>query len=125
MAVRTALSGAAELTVAWEDTAEAARSGDVPVLGTPRLIALCEQAAVEALHGSLDPGRTSVGARVEVAHLAAVAVGSTVRAVAALERTEGRRMVFSVTVNDACGLVAAGKVTRVVVERDHFVAKAR
>ncbi len=100
-------------------------SGDVPVLGTPRVVSLCEEASIEALAGLLTESQTSVGTRVEIAHLAPVAVGSTVRAAANLERSEGRRLIFSVSVTDACGLVAAGKVTRVVVERDHFVAKAR
>jgi fluoroacetyl-CoA thioesterase len=113
------------MVVASGDTAAAVGSGDVPVLATPRLVSLCEQAAVEALAGVLGAGKTSVGSRVEVAHLAAVAVGSSVRAVASLERAEGRRLVFSVSVTDACGLVAAGRLTRVIVDRDDFVGKAR
>lgn len=125
MPVKNAITGAAELVVAWEDTAEAVRSGDVPVLATPRVVSLCEQASVEALAGVLEDGRTSVGNRVEVAHLAPVAVGSKVRAVASLERAEGRRLVFSVSVSDDYGLVAAGKVTRVVVDRAAFIDKAR
>ncbi|HLH47339.1 MAG TPA: hotdog domain-containing protein [Acidimicrobiales bacterium] len=123
--MKNAITGAAELVVAWEDTAEAVRSGDVPVLATPRVVSLCEQASVEALAGVLEDGRTSVGNRVEVAHLAPVAVGSKVRAVASLERAEGRRLVFSVSVSDDYGLVAAGKVTRVVVDRAAFIDKAR
>jgi fluoroacetyl-CoA thioesterase len=107
------------------DTAEAMHSGDVPVLSTPRIVGLCEEASMEALGGLLTPEQTSVGSRVEIAHLAPVAVGSTVRASATLERSEGRRLIFSVSVSDVCGLVAAGKITRVVVERAHFVAKAR
>jgi fluoroacetyl-CoA thioesterase len=107
------------------DTAASMHSGDVPVLGTPRIVSLCEEASMDALSGLLTPTQTSVGTRVEIAHLAPVAVGSTVRALATLERSEGRRLIFSVSVTDACGLVAAGKVTRVVVDRDHFVSKAR
>lgn len=125
MSVKHALTGSVDLVVAWEDTAEALGSGDVPVLATPRVVTLCEVAAVRALDHHLEAGQTSVSSRVELAHLAAVGVGTEVRAVASLERTEGRRLVFSVSVSDGCGLVAAGKVTRVVVDRDHFVQKAR
>ena len=53
--------------------------------------------------------------RVQLDHLQPTAVGSTVMAEAVLEKVEGRRLIFTVTVSDACGLVAAGKVTRVVV----------
>ena len=47
----------------------ALRSGDVPVLGTPRVIALAEQATVEAVDGQLPEGRTTVGYQVQLAHL--------------------------------------------------------
>ena len=40
-----------------------------------------------------------------------------------LEKVEGRRLKFSVSVADARGLVAAGKITRVVVERERFMDK--
>lgn len=119
------MTGEAELLVTWEDTAAAFRSGDVAVLATPRIVALCEEATALALAGTLTEGKTSVGTRVELTHLAAVGIGSSVRAVAGLERTEGRRLVFSVSVSDSSGLVAVGKVTRVVVDRDHFLGKAR
>jgi fluoroacetyl-CoA thioesterase len=100
-------------------------SGDVDVLATPRLIALCEEAGFRAVKGALDSGRTSVGVRVQVDHLAPVAIGSTVTAEAILEKVEGRRLVFTVSVTDAAGLVGAGRMTRVVVDTDAFMAKAR
>lgn len=125
MSVNVGVQAVVELVVTAGDTAQAMRAGDVAVLGTPRVVALCEEATMSALANHLRDGRTSVGSRVELSHLAPVAVGSTVRATATLERTEGRRLIFSVSVSDACGLVAAGRVTRVVVDRDHFVGKAR
>jgi predicted thioesterase len=48
-----------------------------------------------------------------------------VTATATLERAEGRRLVFSTSVNDARGLVAAGRVTRVLVDAASFLEKAR
>lgn len=108
-----------------EDTALAVGSGDVPVLATPRLVALCEQAACEALRPQLGPGQTSVGFRAEITHLVPVLVGSRVVASAGMERTDGKRIVFNVTVTDKCGLVAAGKVVRVVVDTETFMEKAR
>jgi fluoroacetyl-CoA thioesterase len=123
--LRSGAQATVELEVAPADTALALGSGDVDVLGTPRVIALCEEAAVAALAGRLEKGQTSVGARVELTHLAPTRVGSVVRACATLERTEGRRLVFSVLVSDYCGLVAAGKMTRIVVDRAAFLDKAR
>jgi fluoroacetyl-CoA thioesterase len=125
MSVAIGLCGEVELTVTAADTARAMRSGEVAVLATPRVVALCEQASCAALAGHLAEGETSVGTRVELAHLAPVAVGSTVRAVATLEKAEGRRLVFNVSVTDNAGLVAAGKVTRVVVAMEDFLRKTR
>ncbi|MCU1370700.1 MAG: hypothetical protein JWO77_1894 [Ilumatobacteraceae bacterium] len=113
------------LVVSADDTAVAARSGDVPVLSTPRIVALCEEAAVAAVAGHLAGDETTVSMRVQLDHLAPSAVGSTVNASAKLEKVEGRRLKFSVSVSDARGLVAAGKVTRVVVERDRFMDKCQ
>lgn len=107
------------------DTAEALHSGTVPVLATPRLIALCEEATCNAISGELPEGCTSVGKRVQFDHLVPVGVGSDVRAEVTLDRIEGRRLTFSVSVSDGSGLVAAGKVSRVIVDRAAFLRNAR
>ena len=119
------LHGSAKLVVSDADTAIALKSGDVAVLGTPRLIALVEEAALGAVAESLPVGQTTVGMRVQVDHLAPTNVGSAVAAEATLEKVEGRRLTFTVSVTDSCGLVAAGKVTRVIVETERFLEKAR
>jgi fluoroacetyl-CoA thioesterase len=117
--------GEVTLVVGAADTAVALGSGDVEVLGTPKVVALVEQAAVEALRGALPEGSTSVGMRVQLDHLRPTAVGVKVVADAVLERIEGRRLVFTVSVSDPAGLVAAGRVTRVLVEVQRFLDKSR
>ena len=107
------------------DTAIALRSGDVPVLGTPKVVALCEQAAVEAIHAELAPGSTTVGMRVQLDHLQPTGVGIEVTVEAVLEKVEGRRLHFHVNVNDPRGLVATGRVTRVIVDTERFLDKSR
>lgn len=114
-----------ELVVGEDDTALAVGSGDVPVLGTPRLIALCEAATVKALAPSLDEGQTSVGIKVRLDHHNPTAVGETVRAEAVLEKVEGRRLTFTVSAQDGRGLIGAGRVTRVVVDRERFLEKLK
>jgi len=122
------LSAQVELTVGAEDTAEYFRSGDVPVLATPRLIALCEEATCRATGGHLTDAQASVATRVQFDHLAPVALGAVVLAEATLVKVEGRRLTFTVSAarlgGDAGGLVGAGRVTRVVVDRATFLAKA-
>src|SRR5437899_11940883 len=115
MAIEPGLAASADLTVEESDTAEAFHSGDVPVLGTPRIAALMEEATVAALHGHLDAKATTVGMRVQLDHLIPVAVGDNVRADATLERCERRRLTLAVSVTGDPGLAAAGKGTRVPV----------
>ena len=119
------LKGMASMVVSENDTALAVGSGTVLVLATPRVIALCEQATCAALTGHLDDGCTTVGMRVQLDHLRPTAVGGKVEAEAVLEKIEGRRLTFMVTASDTKGLVAAGKVTRVLVEVDRFMDKTQ
>ncbi|GLZ62182.1 MULTISPECIES: thioesterase family protein [Micromonospora] len=113
-----------ELTVTDADTAQAVGSGDVPVLGTPRVLALAEAATVAATATGMPPGSTTVGTRVELEHLAPTVVGRTVRAQALLAAVDGRRLSFEVTVSDGDQTVARGLVERILVDRARFVERA-
>ncbi|HET9600591.1 MAG TPA: hotdog domain-containing protein [Acidimicrobiales bacterium] len=121
MAVKPGARAEITLTVREGDTAIALCSGQVPVLATPRVVALCEEATVAAVDGTLPGGQTTVGMRIQLDHLQPNAVGSTVAAEAVLDKVEGRRLHFTVSVRDHRGLVACGKVTRVVVDTDRFL----
>jgi predicted thioesterase len=118
------LAASIELKVEEADTAAALRSGDVPMLGTPRLVALVEEASVAAIRDQLEPGMTTVGMRVQLDHLIPTPVGDTVKADATLERVEGRRLTFTFSVTSNRGLVSAGRIVRVMVNRDRFIEKA-
>jgi predicted thioesterase len=124
MPLRPGLSATASIVVGDADTAIALRTGDVPVVATPRVVQLAEEASVQAVDGELAEGTTTVGYRVQLDHLAPTAVGGTMHAEATLETVESRRLTFRVSVSDGRGLVAAGKITRVVVERARFLEKA-
>jgi fluoroacetyl-CoA thioesterase len=117
-------SAEVELTVGDADTAVAMGSGEVPVLATPRVVALCEEASVAAVAAALRPDETTVGHSVQLDHVAPTRVGRRVRAEATLMKVEGRRLTFNVSVNDARGLVAVGKLTRVMVNTDRFMERA-
>ncbi len=113
-----------QLTVTDADTAQAMGSGDVPVLGTPRVLALAEAATVAATASKLPPGATTVGTRVELDHRAATPVGRTVVAEARLSKVDGRRLTFEVSVHDGTEVVADGRVERALVDRHRFVERA-
>lgn len=109
-----------ELVVGEADTAAAMGSGDVPVLATPRVLALAEEAAVAVLDGTLEEGLTSVGSYAEVEHLAPTPVGATVVAEATLESVNGRSLSFVVVVRQADVEVARVRHRRAVMRRTRF-----
>lgn len=102
-------------------TAIALGSGDVPVLGTPRVVALCEEASVVAIDGLLDPEQTTVGTNISVDHTAPSAVGSTVVATAAVVSVDDRSIEFSVAVAEAGQTVAEGTHRRAIINRARFL----
>ncbi|MBB5115026.1 thioesterase family protein [Micromonospora echinospora] len=118
------LTARVELTVTDADTAQAVGSGDVPVLGTPRVLALAEAATVAATATRMPSGSTTVGVRVELEHRAATPVGRTVAAHAELVKVDGKRLVFEVTVTDGPTVAAQGRVERALVDRQRFVERA-
>lgn len=124
MTARPGLSGRRSLTVTDSDTALALGSGDVPVLATPRIVAVCEAAACAAVEGQLEDGTTTVGLAVDVKHLAPIAVGCTVDAEARLEAVDGRRLTFSMKVTRGDAEIARGRHVRVVVDREQFLERA-
>ena len=118
------LTARVELTVTDADTAQAVGSGDVPVLGTPRVLALAEAATGAATATRMPSGSTTVGVRVELEHRAATPVGRTVAAHAELVKVDGKRLVFEVTVTDGPTVAAQGRVERALVDRQRFVERA-
>jgi fluoroacetyl-CoA thioesterase len=123
MAIGT--QGVVTVQVNPANTALALGSGDLPVFGTPALVAALEQAAVRSLGEALEPGETTVGTWMQVAHLAASPVGVAVRAEAELTAVAGRILTFAVRAYDPREKIAEGEHRRAVVRRDRFLAKAQ
>jgi fluoroacetyl-CoA thioesterase len=123
--MRTGQTATLQFEVAEADTAAAVGSGDLPVLGTPRLLAWCEAATCAAVADSLDAASTSVGTRVAIEHLAASPVGERVEVTASIAHVDGRLVRFSVAASHFGDgkVVGTGEVTRVVVDRDRFLAR--
>ncbi|MFY0406337.1 thioesterase family protein [Solicola sp. PLA-1-18] len=124
MSITAGQSASVDHVVTDDDTALALGSGDLPVLGTPRLVAWCEEATCAAIATEVDGASSSVGTRVDVEHVAASAVGTTVTATAAVTDVDGRLVSFEVVARDDAGqVVAHGRVRRVVVRREPFLAR--
>lgn len=121
----TGQSATLQFEVTEADTAAAVGSGDLPVLGTPRLLAWCEAATCAAIAETLEPSRTSVGTRVSLEHLAASPVGERVEVQASVAYVDGRLVRFSVAASHVSDgkVVGTGEVTRVVVDRERFLSR--
>ena len=118
------LTARVELTVTDADTAQTQGSGDVPVLASPRVLALAEAATVAATARHIPGGITTVGVRAEVSHVAPTPVGRSVTALATLAKVEGRRLFFEVVVRRGDLLVAEVLIERMVLDRQRFIERA-
>ncbi|MDA2979114.1 MAG: thioesterase [Actinomycetota bacterium] len=114
-------TGIIEFVVDEASTAIALGSGDVPVLGTPKVVALIEQASIAAIGAQIEQESTTVGTKVMIRHLSPTKVGATVRAEAVVEDVRNGRITIAVKVTEGNTLVAEGSHVRVVVDRDRFM----
>lgn len=114
------LRGEARRIVTDDLTAIRLGSGDVPVFGTPALLALLEEASLAALHGSLEEEMTTVGMWVELEHLAPSRVGAEVRGFAHLDAVDGRTLEFSCEAYDGDTLIGRARHRRALVKRARF-----
>ncbi len=117
-------AGHVELVVSEADTAQTYGSGDVPVLATPKLVAIIEQACLSALNGHLDEGQTTVGLAIDLKHFAPTVVGRMVAAEARLDSVDGRKLTFSCRVFEGEQEIARARHVRVAVDRADFLARA-
>jgi predicted thioesterase len=100
-------------------------SGTVRVLGTPAMVALMESTSLRAVASGLEEGMTTVGTAVHINHIRPTPPGGTITCTAALEKIDGRKLVFKVEASDAKGKIGEGTHERVVVDEKKFMAKAR
>lgn len=98
-------------------------SGDLAVFATPAMVALMENAAMQAVAQALPEGATTVGAEMNVTHIKPSGVGAKVSATATLTAVEGRKLTFSVVASDDGGVIGEGVHIRYVVDRERFMAK--
>jgi predicted thioesterase len=115
--------GEAHGSVTEQNTAIALGSGDVPVFATPALLALMEEAAINAIQGALEEGTTSVGVSADLRHLAATAIGGAVRAQARLTLVEGRRLAFRILAYDGKQQIGEATHERRIVDRARFLER--
>lgn len=117
------LTFTATTLVDCNNTANTLGSGDMDVFATPAMVALMENAAMNAVAPHLAEGQTTVGTEISTSHIKASALGATITATATLTAIDGRKLTFAVTAREGENTIGEGTHTRFVVDRERFLAK--
>lgn len=118
------IKGQMTITVEKENTAEVMKSGTLQVFATPAMIALMEETAWKSVADELEEGTSTVGTNLNVKHLSASPVGIKVTCNTTLVEVDGRRLVFSVEVEDEAGKIGEGIHERFIIQSEKFQKKA-
>ena len=123
--IEVGLKHTSGLTVTEAVTAIAVGSGDMPVLATPMMMALMENAAMLAVKDELPEGCTTVGGHIESSHLMPSKIGDVVRAEAEVTEIKGKKIEFRVSAYSGDTLLGEGTHLRFIVEREKFLSKLK
>ncbi|MEG1633840.1 MAG: thioesterase family protein [Oscillospiraceae bacterium] len=123
MEIKIGLKGSMEATVTPTMTASHFGSGAQEVLATPVMIGMMEGASATSLEPFLEAGQSSVGTRVDIAHLSATPLNMKIRTESEVIEVERRRILFSVKAFDEVGLIGEGTHERFIIDAEKFMAK--
>ena len=119
--IEIGLKHTSELTVTDAITAIQMGSGDMPVLATPAMMALMENAAMLAVADELPEGCTTVGGHIESSHLKPSKIGDNVSATAEVTKVDGKKIEFKIAAYSGDVLLGEGKHLRFIVDRGKFL----
>ena len=117
------LKHTSELIVNDALTAIQMGSGDMPVLATPAMMALVENAAMLAVIDELPEGCTTVGGHIESSHLKPSKIGDKVTAKAEVTKVDGKKIQFKESASSDDILLGEGTHLRFIVDRERFMSK--
>ena len=121
--IETGQKHTSELTVTEDVTAVTIGSGDMPVLATPAMLALMENAAMLAVADSLTDGETTVGGHIESSHLKPSKIGDKITATAEVIKVAGKKIEFKISAHSNDVLLGEGTHLRFIVDRNKFIEK--
>lgn len=121
--IEIGLKHTSELTVTEAVTAINIGSGDMPVLATPAMLALMENAAMLAVANKLPEGSTTVGGHIESSHLKPSKLGEKVSASAEVIKVEGKKIWFNIKAYSGVSLLGEGTHLRFVVDKVAFMSR--
>lgn len=123
--IKEGLTHTSKIKVTLENCASAVGSGGLDVFATPSMVALMENAAMNAVAPFLPEGSTTVGAEIDTSHIKPSALGAEIEATATLTAVEGRKLIFDVEARDTSGTIGKGTHVRFIVDIERFMAKVK
>ena len=123
--LKEGLTYTSSVKVTLENCASAVGSGGLDVFATPSMVALMENAAMNAVAPYLPEGSTTVGSQIDVAHMKPSALGAEITATATLTAVDGRKLLFDVMAADGDGTIGKGTHVRFIVDIERFMAKLK
>ena len=113
--------GSFSLVVAPEHLANRFKDATLPpVLATPVMIMIMENAALNAIKPYLDANESALGTRVDVRHLAATPAGRRVEGTAEVTRVDGRHIEFTIQATDGTEVIGVGSHERMIIDLVRF-----
>lgn len=119
------LKNTSQTVVTEVNTAKVMGSGNLDVFATPAMVALMENAAMNAVASDLPNGSTTVGSLMKTSHIKPSGIGTTITATAELIAVEGRKLTFHVSASDGESIIGEGEHVRFVVDIERFMEKVK
>ena len=121
--LKEGLKYTSRVTVEKANCASMVGSGGMDVFATPSMVALMENAAMNAVADVLPEGSTTVGIEISTSHVKASGIGAEINATAVLVAIDGRKLVFEIEACDGEGVIGKATHSRFIVDRERFLSK--
>ena len=123
MELKAGIKNRKEAIVTAELCADAWGSGGLAVYATPAMVALMESTAWSSVEPYMEEGKSTVGTKLDIAHVSASPVGARIECESELIEIDGRRLVFKVSATDDAGLIGEGTHERYIINVEKFMAR--
>lgn len=121
--LKQGLSYILETTVTENDLAINLKSGSLEVLGTPKLIALMEEACTHIVNPNIDVESTTVGTKITAEHIAPSLINAKITISATLIKIDNRKLYFNIEAFEHNKKIGFASHERFIVNIKKFMSK--
>ncbi len=124
MEIPIGLEAKKTIIVELKHSAKNLGSGGLDVFGTPAMIALMENVALEMIRPYLADGFDSVGVKINANHLKASAIGAKITCKAIVEAIDGKKISFGILCTDENDeKIGTAVHDRFIIDTERFLSK--